>query len=492
MRFFTKLTAGTLVCASLSLTFAGADDRPAKREKIVARLDVALGKIAADLDGVVDQQSTAKIDDALAQLDPMDADVKALSDLNTDRDEDQDQRIDALTWGNDLSNLRHALTSLEILKKDQLASHPLPKQCATADAQLEQHIRELVAQPEKGAKRADDLRERAASNKKTWFAKVDAADDVEVDDRDAWRQAAGFARDEGAWKPVQKRLENGGNDLFAIDERFNEDVHAACDDLAAGADDPDVQLALDELAQPRSSSTDRSLDDLTSDAGQWIEARDAFASEYHDHLEEIRQEICEDYQQHVEDHVRAESTAITRASGAWAVLQGRADLLVTRLGAQKGDKAKQLAASIGKARASLDDAAKRGLFLGWDDPKIRTHAEYDEKHHAEMRKACSASEVHLAGGTIDCVEIGGTAAQPSCTLVEIVPNNDKSTSAAQNQLADERMWFEEHTASSIPQDSVLRKCIGADGKLSITDYQVRTYDNCPRYEELDELGGQTP
>ncbi len=471
-----------LSCLLLVPAGASAGDGAAKRAELTKKLSVSLARVAADLVELVDQPDASKVDDALAQIAPM---QQALTDLADVASGDATAEEMVSSWPNYVLRLKHSLTALKGLKQRQHGYDGVPAECRHDEAELHERMRYWVGHADKDAG-VKELTERATTLGKSWKKRFDADDS---DDRGDASAAGGMGADEGDWAPVSRWLIRDANALWEIRSTGEWHQRVACDRIMEGADEPDVKLAIDELHAAR-SRPDRAFADVKQDYEDWKTAKAEVLKEHVEHLEETRTFICEEYETQIDVRVTGALQDILRLHGAEAVLLGRADLMLAQLAKLEHDDAtktqvKELEAKIERARGRVEAAAKQGL-MAFDDPKIHAASWAGRNKHAEMRKKCGATKVEIGGGNVrlDCVDLSGTAPHGTCTVVMIEPNNDKAASAAQGQAYEYTDWLSHAHAKDLPDGSIFRKCLADDDTLKLAAVEVRTYDTCPKIDDV--------
>jgi hypothetical protein len=275
---------------------------------------------------------------------------------------------------------------------------------------------------------------------------------------------------------------------------MNEGTKDACQHLARGADNPVVKDALVKLERMISTGGD-----LLAEAREDYQRFKAALSElsrWHDGIEEeIRGALCDAEEDPDTDVILEGAVARLMSRHADRLRQRLSDLdpeaaqLETRF---KGLKEPRTAAEIARKRASMNRAARNGLFRGTNHPVIRARIEIGKAEHLKMQQHCDAMEVHPPGSRhrIDCVNFqsGGT-----CQIIEIKPDTvrGKAVAVAEARGYEKEIqsaWSRDPKAFQKGDAQIFLKCVEDHGAL-VTTAKGAWYEFCPAKKvEIADFG----
>lgn len=259
----------------------------------------------------------------------------------------------------------------------------------------------------------------------------------------------------------------------------NKDMHEACDRLAKGMSNPDVNdivTAIERAGKAAGDAAKEAREDFArwigrvQDLGQWHEASE----------DELRRAICgaDDRDGVILDAAINDvaDRLMSRLKSEWSKLNKDATLLHKKLTAAGLDKeAEDLENRVRRVEGVILD----GMLRGANHPKLRAQLEIGKKEHVAYQRSCDAKEVVLSSSDrVDCVNFGDP-----CEVIEVKPNTPSGADAGEAQIKRYEKTLES-TWSSDPKkfdsgdlEIFKDRCV-EKGKLNIK-YRVHLYKFCP-------------
>jgi hypothetical protein len=239
----------------------------------------------------------------------------------------------------------------------------------------------------------------------------------------------------------------------------------------------------------------RELEKIKGDWGAWKQLRRDLAANYVINAAKIRFAMCDGDEEQILSRVEdIEKSAQGNLRGGYQTLDNQLDQLIDR--ASKLESDEKIGAEARKWRGVMRGAKTRltkvlkdgGMLQGVDNAKVRARIDIGVKKHKQYQEdssKCTAKEVQVAGGRIDCVKVDSGW----CNIIEIKPNNDKATAKGWDQVKRYQSdvlsaWRDVGQDKTKIKPEVFGGCISGDDKQELqlkTD--VVTYDFCPVPDE---------
>lgn len=259
----------------------------------------------------------------------------------------------------------------------------------------------------------------------------------------------------------------------------NAAIHDACDRLAKGMDNPDVEDVIEELGRTGSRIGKETVD-AKADYERWVRRVQDLGKWHEGAEDELRRAICgADDQDGVILHAAIDQAADRlkdKFSSEWTLLNKAATALHPRLTKAGLDKEAKL---LEDRVRRIENAVKNGILRGANEPKLRAQMEIGKKEHDSYQRSCSAKEVVLSSkDRVDCVKYGSP-----CEVIEIKPDTPSGSDAGDRQIKRYQNTLED-TWSSNPAkfDSgdleIFKDHCVDKGKLNL-EYKVHLYKFCP-------------
>ena len=242
------------------------------------------------------------------------------------------------------------------------------------------------------------------------------------------------------------------------------------------------------------------MEQILADWGAWKDRRRELAASYVLNADKIRLAICDGDDEQIESRVEdAEKNAQGNVQGGYKKLAQELDELIDRISKYEsdvtvGEDARKWRGAMKGAKTRLEKVeTDGGVLQGVDNAKVRARIQIGKDKHKEYQESssnCTASEVRVSTGIIDCVKVDNNY----CEIIEIKPNNDKARAKGLKQINDyyegvRDAWENAGADKSTIKPEVFRGCIDSenDQKLRLkTD--VVTYDFCPvSNEDIDAM-----
>lgn len=458
----------------------------AGRKELMAKITELLRVVADRVNDVTSQSSDSNVAGAIEVTREI---ASQLERLRSAQGDDQTARKTADEWPRWNEELRLSLEGLRTMKQRQRLTDAGAEKCAAAERDLQELIKAILGTPARHAGGAAELEQYANRLREAWQPKLDAAAQGDRELNEGYTAATRFDRSEGPWGPVRDRVRSSAtgmrdywNDKYAAAKK-------ACEPLALGRNNRDVDAAISQLGRNVSTASERSrafYAEVRAWEAEIAKLRDWTAQD----VEDIRQAFCRapdagEYREAIAvadrwaSQLRAEYGTIT---GRAEQLKQAADALIA-LGRSR-DRMEKAKAKIDAAIASIDKVRAYQLE-GSNNPLFKARASYGVDEHARRQGSCNAKEITISGDCdnphpdrtdcrIDCMK--------GCTLIEIKPKSQMAlggrqaaayVAALQKKFArDKRDMFKERGLAYFEQ------CVSSDGaRLELSEY-VEPYDFC--------------
>ena len=269
---------------------------------------------------------------------------------------------------------------------------------------------------------------------------------------------------------------------------------------AAVTSSPAVVNGVVYVGSPADDDAKQEMEKIKADWGAWKDLRRELAASYVTNADRIRLALCDGDEEQIQSRVEdAEKSAKGNVQSGYEKLAHELDELIDRASKYEsdgtvGEDARKWRGVMRGAKTRLDRVLKDGGILqGTDNAKVRARIEIGIKKHKEYQEnssRCTASEVNVSSGRIDCVKVDSGY----CNIIEIKPNNDKAVAKGWDQVKRYQSdvldaWRNAGDDKTKIRPEVFGSCIdsGHDQELRLkTD--VVTYDFCPvPNEDIDSM-----
>jgi hypothetical protein len=262
----------------------------------------------------------------------------------------------------------------------------------------------------------------------------------------------------------------------------------ACEPLALGRNNRDVDAAITQLGRNVSTASERSrafYAEVRAWEAEISKLRDWTAQD----VEDIRQAFCRapDAGEYREAIAVADRWA-TQLRGQYGTITGRAEQLkqaadaLIALGRSR-DRMEKVKAKIDAAIASIDKVRAYQL-QGSNNPLLKAYASYGQAEHGRRQGSCDAKEILIQGDCdnphpkrtdckLDCMR--------GCTVVEIKPDSQKSLGFDQAnayRTALIRKYAREKDAMFRGSLSYFSQCVSSDRSELVLRVDVDDYPFC--------------
>ena len=469
-------------------------------EMLYESMDRQLTEMAGNLDGLVGDSNESDIQNAERKLEEVE---RSLEQLDRIKGNDGDAKRRVETWRNLVRAGREGMKHLRTLKEAQFRADKAPERCRETTDKLREHIRRAL--DERDAESAKELQLRArelAEPVKAGLAKTDEQHPVM---ERALSDAQRFDPSEGRWREVTAKSRASSAAIFEHWKKAREAAHAACDELAKGAEHREVVAAVKDLESTRGEASNQ-LKVLEADHRKWEEGIKELREWYKQDTAAVRDMFCK-LPESPGDHAEGDAYAAQLAQIAdrmrdrlrpkWSQINSDALRLVGRAEALMRDKDKTVrpgAAIVAKAITGRMTGLQNLMndeLNGSNDPQVRARIEFGKAEHKRIQadsSKCETSEISIPtkGMRIDCVRVSSGV----CHIFEIKPNNPDGEMRGRSQLEKYeravREFFESHKNKVDDAFSdklqIFKRCI-ASGEIRLAT-DLRVYDFCPPEGQL--------
>ena len=467
-------------------------------ELVYESLDRQLGELAAYLDRLEGDTSDADVTSAQGKLSEVE---RLLDQLDRVKGNDGEAKRRVEVGRASARAAREALPHLRTLKQGQFLADRAPEKCREARARLDELIRGFVDRRNVDGIRQIPLRARGLAEPiKEGLGKTD--EQHRVMER-AHGDAQRFDASEGRWRDVRDRHRASATAIFEHWKKARDAAHAACGELAKGAESEPVKRAIAVLEGSKTSNT-RELDVLRNDHERWSAGLRELRAWYKQDTAAVREMFCK-IPESPGDSAEGDAYAAKLAEVAnrmrdrleprWRSIKAEADKLVARADRlmkeddedlQRG--AQRIAAEITRTLASIQHLLDDEL-RGANDPQFRARMELGKNEHKRIQadsSKCTAAELTFGSRRVDCIRVDGA----TCYVVEIKPNNPDAISRGRGQIADGieeiRNALRGRQKRSDLKDglAIFRPCFDENSQSVELRPELRVYEYCPPEGEL--------
>jgi hypothetical protein len=490
-------------------TIAVADDE-SDRGDLEHRISDKLDAVAASLGKVASASSSSDVDDAQRTMGEVGDLVNQLDRVKGD---DDTAKNIAGRYPDYIRSFKEAASALKELKENQRRLDDRPDKCKQAEQQIQDSIRDYVANAgEKATEGLEKLPETAARFGDEWGPQVVEWEKLsqEMLRRD---QAAKLSVGDGRWSNVSSSLNDATTGVFDYWARAFDSANRECGRLAKGKEHPDVVKALADLGA-FTGDVKQTYGALKADYDVWFGQVKQLREFTGKDLTELREVMCNagDYEmeQKVKDVADRWSSQI---SSVYGTVTGQGDRLIQRADAiikisSRSKSAQKLKTAVQDNLASIAKI-KDSELQGSNNPKIRAKLEYGKNKHTELEGHCSYSEVEITSSycqnnsrpgsdcRLDCIIAGS-----KCTVYEIKPHTTRASEEGDRQLSAYvpglSNWYRQDRDGLLKKYPDLVACEHGDGDSRTLDLdgQLNFYDFCPSSdgelgEEIKEVNDDT-
>lgn len=458
----------------------------AGRKELMAKLTELLRVVADRVNDVASQSNDSNVAGAIEVTREI---ALQLDRLRSAQGDDQAARKTAAEWPGWNEELQRSLAGLRAMKQRQRLTDAGAEKCTAAERDLQELIKAILGTPTRHAGGAAELEQYANRLREAWQPKLDAAAQGDRELNGGYAAAVQFDRSEGPWGPVRDRIRSSASGMR---DYWNDKYGAAkkaCEPLALGRNNRDVDAAITQLGRNVSTASERSrafYAEVRAWEAEISKLRDWTAQD----VEDIRQAFCRapDAGEYREAIAVADRWA-SQLRGQYGTIIGRAEQLkqaadaLIALGRSR-DRMEKVKAKIDAAIASIDKVRAYQLE-GSNNPLFKARTSYGVDEHARRQSGCDAKEITIKGDCdnphpdrtdcrIDCMK--------GCTLIEIKPKSQSTLgdnqarayiAALEKKYArDKRDMFKERGLAYFEQ------CVSSDGSRLVIAKDVETYDFC--------------
>lgn len=481
---------------------------PALAAEDAGRLKQDIGALLRDMAGRLDraeeQTGGARVQDALSKASELERKLEKLKGVAAG---DREAGEWASRWPAHVREFRQAAGALLEMKGLQGIQQKAPANCKKVSQELQGKMDALVK-----ARDPEGLTSLPKEGRK-WGPPIQRM----LEEYDAKRRqlqrlhdaASSFRASDAGWASVSKELRDSAKTILQHYDRDNQDAHDACDRLAMGERNVDIQDAVKALQKAREKGQD-TLEGVEQDYARWVQRLKDLQRWHQAGEEAIAKALCEpdedEARYDIEEGVvlDAASRVKSKLKAEWDTVSELAKDLQERLAPlekspdpKQAEQARKLATTVKRRMKTLERSIQgSGVLRGSNNPRVRTRLEVGKKEHERLqrdRSLCHVAEVTLPGKSmrLDCVRVDGR----ECVIVEIKPDTPAAERKGRKRLGDyqkavEDLWSRSRSTFKGKLD-VFNKCVDPGGAKLRLDTQLKTYPFCKqRYEQVTlDTGG---